>query len=101
MDRANFISAANKKGVFEAIRKVQDNIDKINEEVYNVDIAANKASHMVDAIEAKYGLYDKEGDKYLKLQKSELLTDMHILEDYIGQALEAVRNISTEVLGYE
>lgn len=90
-----------KQGILETTKKIQDSISKLEEEVYNADTAANKAIHMVDAVEAKYDLYNKEGDKHLVLQKSELLTDMHILEDYIGQTLEAVRNISTEVLGHE
>ena len=53
---------------------------------------------MVDAIEAKYKLYDKNGEAHLTLLKSELLTDMQILEDYIRQTQAAIRNVSEEVL---
>ncbi len=86
------------KGIFAEVGKIQDRISKLDEEIYNADIAAGKAGHMVDAIEAKYKLYDKNGEAHLTLLKSELLTDMQILEDYIRQTQAAIRNVSEEVL---
>lgn len=58
-----------KRGILEEVGKMQDIISRLDEEIYNVDTATEKALHVVDAIEAKYRLLDREEGDRLVLQK--------------------------------
>ena len=89
------------KGIATELKRVQNCIDDLDSELMDMGIALEKADHVVDAIECKYGLCGKGKEEYMPIRQQELLVDIRIVQDYIRQAHELSQNISRAMFAVE
>lgn len=89
------------KGIATELKRVQNCIDNLDANLMDIGIALEKADHVVDAIECKYGLCGKGKEDYTPIRQQELLVDIRIVQDYIRQAHELSQNISRVMFAVE